>query len=47
MNYGHKKSLAEFFKILKSKAIDTNKIWSDIKQAVVKTIIAVQPHLQY
>jgi hypothetical protein len=47
MNYGHKKSLAEFFKILKTKGIDTNTIWKDIKQAVVKTIVAVQPHLHY
>jgi tubulin polyglutamylase TTLL6/13 len=45
LNYGHKKSLAEFFKSLQSEGCNSYRCWRQIKECIVKTIISVQPHL--
>lgn len=45
MNYGHKKSLAEFFKTLKEMGYKANSFWSQIKDQIIKTLIAAQPML--
>lgn len=45
MSHGHKKSLAEFFRILKEKGYKANHYWGEIKENIIKTIIAAQPSL--
>jgi hypothetical protein len=45
MAYGHKKSLAEFFKILKDLGFRANSYWSQIKDCIIKTLIAAQPFI--
>ena len=45
MSHGHKKSLAEFFKSLKEMGYRANAYWSQIKDNIIKTIIAAQPYL--
>jgi tubulin polyglutamylase TTLL6/13 len=47
LSYGHKKSLAEFFQTLKSLGYKAHQYWSDIKDIIIKTMIAGQPHLQH
>ena len=45
MTHGHKKSLAEFFRGLKEMGYRANTYWSQIKDGVVKTILAAQPYI--
>ncbi len=45
MTHGHKQSLAEFFKNLKDEGYRANLYWSQIKDNIIKTIIAAQPYL--
>lgn len=45
MSHGHKKSLAEFFKSLKEMGYRANAYWSQIKDNIIKTILAAQPYL--
>lgn len=45
MTHGHKKSLAEFFKILKEMGYRANSYWSQIKDNIIKTLIAAQPYI--
>jgi len=45
MTYGHKKSLAEFFKTLKEMGFKANSYWSQIKENIIKTLITAQPYL--
>ncbi len=45
MSYGHKKSLAEFFKSLKEMGYRANVYWTQIKDQIIKTLIAAQPML--
>lgn len=47
LSYGHKKSLAEFFQTLKAMGFKAHQYWSDIKDIIIKTLIAGQPHLQH
>lgn len=47
LNYGHKRSLADFFQTLKKKGVNSGKIWSQIKEIIVKTMISGQPHLAH
>ena len=47
LSQGHKKSLAEFFRTLKSMGLKANYYWASIKDIIVKTLIAGQPHLQH
>lgn len=47
LSHGHKKSIAEFFKILKDIGYRANLYWSQIKDIIIKTLIAGQPHLSY
>ena len=45
MSYGHKKSLAEFFRTLKEMGFKANSYWSQIKDNIIKTLISAQPFL--
>ena len=45
MSQGHKRSLTSVLLQLKELGLDTTKIWSDICDCVVKTLISVQPIL--
>lgn len=47
LSHGHKKSLAEFFQTLKGYGLPAHEYWSGIKDIIVKTMIAGQPHLQH
>lgn len=47
INVGHKRSLAQFFKTLRHKGINSAYIWSQIKDIAVKTIISGQPFLAH
>ncbi len=47
LSYGHKKSLAQFFKTLKSQGLPAHNYWSDIKDVIIKTMISGQPFLQH
>jgi tubulin polyglutamylase TTLL6/13 len=47
LSFGHKKSVAEFFQTLKGLGLPANEYWTSIKDIIVKTMIAGQPHLQH
>ena len=47
LSHGHKKSLAEFFQTLKTMGLPAHEYWGGIKDTIVKTVIAGQPHLQH
>lgn len=47
MTQGHKKSLAEFFKALKEMGYKANQYWSQIKDIIIKTMIAAQPQISH
>jgi len=43
----HKRSILNFFEELKNTGIDTDAIWSSIKDVVIKTICSIQPILRH
>jgi len=45
MTYGHKKSLAEFFKTLQEMGYKANAFWNQIRDQIIKTLAAAQPML--
>lgn len=47
LSHGHKRSLAEFFQDLKKSGINSVKIWADIKDIIVKTMISGQAFLAH
>lgn len=47
LSHGHKKSLAEFFQTLKNFDLPAHDYWSQIKDQIVKTLIAGQSHLMH
>ena len=42
---GHKRSLTATFTILEEKGVNIDKLWDEIKDLTVKTIIAIEPQL--
>ena len=42
---GHKRSLTATFSILEQNGLNIDKLWEEIKELIVKTIIAIEPHL--
>ena len=47
MNFGHKRSLAEFFRTLKAQGVNSASLWSQIKDIAAKTLISAQPFLAH
>lgn len=45
LSHGHKKSLAEFFQSLKELGLRATNYWGQIKDCIVKTLVAAQPQL--
>ena len=45
LTHGHKKSLAEFFQCLKEMGLRANAYWSQVKDCIVKTLLAAQPQI--
>ena len=45
MDTGHKKSLTALFRILEEQNCDTNRLWVEIQQIVLKTLFCAQPML--
>ena len=43
----HKRSILNFFEEMKVAGVDTDKIWEEIKDVVVKTICSIQPILRH
>ena len=43
----HKRSILNFFEELKVSGVDTETVWSQIKDVVVKTICSIQPILRH
>ena len=44
---GHKRSVSSLFAWLKQVGYATDRIWAQIKQLIVKTLLSVQPHLAH
>ena len=44
---GHKRSMSSLFAWLRQNGFPTDRIWAQIKAVIVKTLLAVQPHLSH
>ena len=44
---GHKRSITSLLSYLKQAGYATDRLWGQIKQLIVKTLLAVQPHLAH
>ena len=42
---GHKRSLTATFTTLQENGVDIDQLWEEIKDLIVKTILAIEPHL--
>ena len=46
-NSAHKRTISSMFKTLREEGMDTDKMWSEIKEIIVKTILTIQPELSH
>jgi tubulin polyglutamylase TTLL6/13 len=46
-NTSHKRSISSLFKTLKSQGKDVDKMWAEIKDLIIKTMLTVQPELAH
>ena len=46
-NIGHKRSLTSTMKYLQENGVDTEKLWKDIQEIIIKTICCIQPILAH
>ena len=47
MSIGHKRNLEAVFKIMKEKGADTDRLWTDIQDLIVKTLISGSSFLKF